>query len=403
MAKPFKFKVDFSSILKGIGLQKAFNKGVKQSESLWKSIASWNKKYESQQKAINDAVAKHSLLMKQLDNEGASPLRKKIADISGKLKLMGVGFKNPFPLLIKSVGLLKVALIAIGKVAWIGLLTAAVAIFAKMWQMNIGGIQKSFFKVVGVFKNGVGQIMKSFVKFTQQVAPIVEPFFEAMADMLIPVIDKVMKLVAGFIEGGKAASMFEEIFVPIMDAILGLMNTIIPIWSSLVDKIMAAGPTGENSFGKLLKSIGKVLVPIFKLIRAIFKVLDSFYLFDAVIFIVKLLAEGLTVVFDLLGWIVEKVVDAVNWFAKLAFWKGKAEEGTEEETAAEEKRAQVIMKTAASKEEAVRRTEIQNTRTNTINNNNVVNVHSSGPITEKSAPMIGDTLARSISLDMGRL
>jgi hypothetical protein len=311
--------------------------------------------------------------------------------------------KNPFGLLINGAGAMKTALMAVGKVVWIQLLIAAVVIFKKMWDTNIGGIQKHFFRVVGAFQNGVGKIMGAFVRFVQKVSPMVEPFFEMMADMLIPIITNVMDAIAAFLDSGDAVQMFGDIFMPIFKGVKSLMGAIIPIIQSLIGGFQAGGKTGSGAFGDIFKAVGAVIGGVMEFLAALFRIWDAIGVFKVVGFIFKLIALGVSTVVGFIQVLVEWLVVAIENFEKLFFWRKKDREESDKAAEDEEKRAASVQATSASKEEAAARANINNNRQTTINNNPLVNVHSSGPISAGSAPMIGDILASSLTIDQARM
>jgi hypothetical protein len=404
MAKEFKFKADFSSLLRGASLQKAMNAGLKASQTAWGKLLDLNKKYEEQTKAINQSINQKRLLMKRLDQEGASPLRKRVEGMRASFDIFKTGIKNPFGLLIGGAAHLKTALMAVGKVVWLQLLIGAIVILKKMWDANLGGIQRHWFRIVGAFQNGVGGIMAAFMRFVQKVTPIVEPFLEGMANLIIPIIDNVMTMVSGFLDSGDAVSTFNEIFQPILFGLTELLSTLIPIISDIIQKFTQAGPTGENSLGKVFKAFGKVLGAVLSLVAKIIDVLDAFGLFDAAVFIIKLIAEGISTVVDFVVVLVEWINVAIEGFKKLLFWRKEDNKEAERGVKAEEARAAAVQTTAVSKEEALSRSPSYNSAQSTVvNNSPVVNVHSSGPITPGSAPMIGDILSKSVSIDQVRM
>jgi hypothetical protein len=224
-----------------------------------------------------------------------------------------------------------------------------------------------------------------------------------MANLLIPIIDQVMTAVEAFLDSGDAVKFFGDVFMPIFRGVFQLFSVVVPLLSKILSSFAQAGPTGESSFGKLFKVVGGVVGVVLELVAAIIDVLDTLGVFDALVFIIKLVGEGIGTVIGFVQVLVEWVLVAVEGLKKLMFWKKENTAASEELSRADTARAAQVQQVAASKEEAAARSNINNVRSTTINNNPMVTVNSTGPISPGSAPMVGDILARSISIDSARM
>lgn len=432
MARTFKFSADFSDLMRGVSLQKTINDSLRTADDILKGnvrerkkgesslkhnlsltnglakamrvVLDVNAQYEAQNRKINEVLAERKKVFKQLDNEGASPLRKKLVGMRFSLKQFGTGLKNPFPLLVKGAGMLKVALLAIGKAAGIGLLIAAVMIFKRMWDANIGGIQRTFFQVVGQLQKIWGGLMAKFYDFVEKVGPMLAPIFDMWLKAVQPFIDEMGELLNQFFDGGAAVGLFASVLLPVLNSAVEYIKIILPIFMKLIKGIFSVGANGESALGKLLKSFGGLFTAVFKLLGPIFELLDTIGFFDALVFVIGILAEGLNVVVvvvqaivEWLAILVESLGKAINGFKQLIGLKNKDAKVTEEQKAAEVRRVDAVQRTLATQAAAQQR--VTNTRQTVINNSPVVNVNSAAPITPETAPQVGDMLARSVSVN----
>lgn len=440
MAKVFKFFADFSAITKAYAAQERLNGALATNNKLAKAAA---KSHAEAAKHIDKSVKK----LKQAENigqqkslsemfrakatslgQGRQPIEagmfKGLALVEGKLGLVtkALAFGK-----VAAMGFGK-ALLAIGKLSWIGVLTTAIFIFKRVWDANIGGIQTAWSRVMGRVLDVWGRVTAAFYGFVERVGPAFAGFFNGLVDLVIPVIDAVGNFATSLLNSGEAVGAIGNTFQPIFDGLTKVIKTVIGVLSDLGKDIFSTGKTGQSAFGQVFQSIGLMLGGFLEALNAVIKFNQAIGTFKVLGFIIKtigyalqglgvilfglfkateFLATGLTKMLGGIWEFLQPLIEGLSKALDLASALGKFSItnifGSEEQKqkAADEVVKSVKAVSASPEESAARQT--LNQRTTTINNNPTVTVNSVGAITPANAPLIGDTLARSVMVSRGVL
>ena len=427
--KEIKFKADFSDFKKGAVLVEVLNKHANAFQMTLGKIIQANNEFERQNKAINESLKKKDELLKKAHKEGATPLREAFIKIGQSANIFRTMLANPFAVATKGAMALFNVLMMIGKATWIGIITLGIALLKRIWDTNMGGIQSSFFKVMGTVLQQVGMVTAAFYRFAEKIGPIFKPIFDGLGSLLIPLIKGIGDLFIGFLQGETAVGIFTSIadvlkmivglfsslikdgkgmnFIKdIFGAVLTIIKVIIDVVKNLLGGFTALSKSGESGIGALFKSLMSVVMALFKvwsISMEISKKIGTFqlmmFIFKAIGFVINLIALGLSTVVDLIMAIVNAILKAVEWFIKLLSLVKKKDSTKEAED--EKKKSEAVKQTATGREQEARA--INNQRSTTVNNNQQVNIHSSGPITDKNAPHIADIASSSIKMQMGQM
>jgi len=244
----------------------------------------------------------------------------------------------------------------------VAVVVAAVFTLQRMWKNNIGGMQTFFHRFVGTLKDTWAKFVVGFDTLLRKLSPIFKILFTTI---FIPLIGAVKIL-------GSLFNMIFKILTPIFEALSEIGKALLEPFEKFV------GKDGKDAFN-LIEKLGKVFEWLGKVIGTVLKVV---------------LIPTVTV-FKIIGFVLGKIVDGIKFLIegtkKVAHFLGMGKEESKETEDSQRKIREIQSKPITTSQI------INAQRTNTINNNANVTVHSSGPITRENAPHIADIIASSLT------
>lgn len=274
-----------------------------------------------------------------------------IKNIGSMIKLLAGQFVALLPV-IASVALPIVAIIA------------GVLLLKRMWEVNFGGIQQFTFQIFGQLQDIWGRFSANLNRSLAKLSPLFK--------LVFGVFFKRLGMQLKFI--GVLFDVLFKVAQPILDAFheigVSLQEAFAPLKTDATKGIDAV---------KIFTSVMERLTKIF-------------------IFIVKyspftLLLKGVVKIIKFVTPLIEKFAKFLDTVLKVAQALGLINR--------EQERSQQLqlrsLATGPVSQSQLMTQQITNRRSTEINHNQQVSVHSSGPITPESAPMIGDVLVKSLS------
>lgn len=229
--------------------------------------------------------------------------------------------------------------------AVIAVVVAAVFTLKRMWVNNIGGMQTTFLSFIAKLKTAWSKFVVRFDRMLRKISPAIK--------VLVNII-------------GVALSGALEIVTGLVD---GLFIALEPIF----DAIAEIGAAINEAFGSGQDDM-RGMMDVAKAIAAVFRGIGT-----AIAFVIKLMRPFI----EMLKLVI-KGMGAINSFVHQITG-----------TAASPATAPAAPPIRAG--EPLMASNVTNTRSVVVNNNQQVAVHSSGAITPQSAPMIGSVIASSLS------
>ena len=189
--------------------------------------------------------------------KGLGGMGKAISRMGGLTKVLGAVFKSAMRILLP-----------------LTLIMGAIALVKKLFQLNVGGIATSFFKIVGEVKSAIGKMMAWINRSLRKLGPI----FKMVINPLVMKIRFVFAIIKG---------IFKSIGM--------ILNPIIDVLAEIGNAFSGIFGTGEaKSFEKVLKGISKYFEILGKVIG----------------FIVKVGLLPLRIMFKIIGYVITKMVES---------------------------------------------------------------------------------------------
>ena len=320
----------------------------------------------------------------------------------GGLKGMIASIGTSFSALLPIIGTLMASIWPI--TAAIAAIVVAVFVLKRMWKNNIGGMQTQFMKFIGMAKDMWNKFIVGFDKLLRKVSPLVKivigalmlpliwslkyvsTLFKVLFMVLEPIFDvfgEIGKIIGEMFGDGSKKGMD---FMKVMDAILMPVLVLGKILSWVVRIVLLPMLLTFKLIGWY---VGKVKEGFGKLTDGIKAVVGWFMKFEFVKKIMKGVQDSISKTKDFLMAMIEPFKWIIDGAKKVAEWLGFGGDETEATT----KKTKELKKAQG---EPVSVSQISNNKNTTVNNNNNVAVHSSGAITEDSAPGIGNTISASL-------
>jgi hypothetical protein len=339
-----KIKDLVSNIEKSLSQTKQLTKAVEKTNDAAKKLEGTTKKIS---KNSSDASDSFKVLTRGTIVERVTDFNKKMSSMNQHWKNVGgiKGFGKILNTTLKSssVAVLGFSKSVIAAVMGIGavfapitaVILAVVAVFLvmkRMWTLNIGGMQTSWFKIMGKIQDTWSRFVIMFDKSLRKLSPLFKVVFKTMEMIILPIIAAIQ----GFFEGTFAGlqpilNAIEELFTPLMEA-------------------FNIGEKGEGfqSFLKgiqiTFKGLGYIIrvafLPLELIIKAlaiVFKwtkqIWDVFRNFMSKNVFLKAIYDGLMMILNPLKMIYElfKKISEISGKIKGFFSKEKDEEGAETE------------------------------------------------------------------------
>lgn len=274
--------------------------------------------------------------------------------MTGAISKIGVGFKSLIPV-IAGLG------ISLGPILIvIGAIVAIVFTLSRMWKNNIGGMQTFWFRFVGAIKDVWHRFVIGFDKLLRALSPLFKILFTVIFLPLMVVVKTI-------------GILFDALFLilqPIFDVIGEIGQTLLEPFE------MLAGPGGNGALD-MLAMIGDG-------VKLLAKALG--FLLKWALFPVLLVFKGLAVILTPIAQMIKYILDGAK---KLGGLLGL---GKEADTTSS-KGAKSIN---ALKSQPINSSQVVNRNNSATSNNNVI-INSSGPISEKNAPAIGNVIVSSLT------
>jgi len=148
-------------------------------------------------------------------------------------------------------------------------IVAAVFTLKKIWDLNIGGIQKQVFGLMGVFRDVFGKTMINFQKSLQKLGPL----FKLIFTPLFTILKGVGKLLGGLFDGVFAIidpilDVINEIFAPLAEGqsqamglvdVFGILADTLRVVGKIVGFVLKVALTPMKLMFRVGMAIGKVL------------------------------------------------------------------------------------------------------------------------------------------------
>jgi len=321
----------------------------------------------------------------------------------GGIKGMIAGIGTSFSALLPIIGSLMASILPI-TLAILGIV-AVVFTLKRMWKNNIGGMQTTFAKFMGQAKDMWNKFIVGFDKLLRKISPLVKivmgalmiplmwslkyvsTLFKVLFMVLEPIFDvfgEIGKIISEAFGGGAEKGMD---FMKVMDAIL---KPVLILGKILGWVVRIALLPLLLTFKFIGWYVGKVKEGFGKLTDTVKNVVGWFTKFTFVQKIMKGVQDSISKTKDFLMAMIEPFKYIIEGAKKVAEWLGFGNDETKEAT---DKTKQ--LKKAQS--EPVSVSQVTQNKQTTVNNNNNVAVHSSGAISEDSAPMIGNAISSSLT------
>ena len=265
----FGLKKDLALADKTTDAFKDMNKELKDTKSKLSAIS-------SQKNAFEDLVSGTPLAKITQMNNKFSKLNNVFAKLgsgSGKKQLVNL-FKNTIggglKALSSGISALLPALASLA--APILLVVGAIVTLKRMWDLNIGGMQTTFFKVFGKIKDMWAGMVIKFDKTLKKLSPLFKVVFGTIGNILLPILTAV----------GLAFDGIFAIVSPIVDAITEAVKPLTDMFDT------------TNNMSKRLEMTKKIWGGIFKVLGFITKIIVKGLLrpLTEVIKVVAKVAEG---------------------------------------------------------------------------------------------------------------
>lgn len=261
-----------------------------------------------------------------------------------------------------------------------------VLLLKRAWDLNIGGMQTTAFKIFGKIQNTFFQLRDAFDKVLKDLAP----FFKVVFGVIGAIVVGVFKTIVGIVKVAMA------IFSPIAKAI---GNAFKPL-TGLFDKTKE-GTGIFKTLGKVMVGIGKVIGTVFSipiriigfiikgvilLINVVKQVASAFSklefvqkIFGGIVGAVKLVKAGIDALLAPFKFIFETIGKVISFFSG-----GKKEMVKEPNKKTLQTPVSPAVQTAS---------QIQKQTTSTINNNPNITVNTSREISQRGAEGFSNSLA----------
>jgi len=405
--------MEFKATIKLMGYDKLKDVQVTLENNL-KTIDKANKNYtimSNKLKLVNDEIKKIDKQKNAFNQLFAGTPLTMLGDIDKKIKTIGTALgdigekgKSGFNAIYSASKIMFSGMITgflnIIKIAWsfagpVALIVAAVAIIKRVWEMNIGGMQTQIYKLIGYLRN-IGAIFSfAFGRALQNLAPIFK--------ILVNIVGVVASAI-GYIDRIKGlGKAFEYILTAATSLYLSLaIYKGILLSLTLVSKAYAIVQGGIAVAMKLatvatwLFNAALYANPIVWIVAAVAGLIIGLtFLYK---WLDKLSTQGsktatffkymLIAIFPVVG-IVIKLIDGFKaLYNAWEKWHNRNEKENQQMFAGQNSMSPFIDRNIATK---------NSTTANTTQNNQQYNIHTSAPITEKTAVGILNSLSFSLS------
>lgn len=273
-------------------------------------------------------------------------------------------------------------------------LAAAAVILWRAWKQNLGGMQTEVFKWVGAVKDAWAKMVVAFDKSLRNLAPVFKVIFKSLSMIIMPTIKVIEGIFLGLI----------EIINPIAEAIGAIFEPLAELMGFSTEgegfKIVLEGIS--KAFQLLGKTIGFVLRVVLWPVVQTFKFIT--YGVKELISVFKNLGDASKKMFEestigklfkfLGGW--EKLKEIMSWIID----KMQAIGGFFDKMFGKEEEKKRNEETGINREKTIQTMSNLSRPGNSITDNRQFNIHSAGAINEQNAIGITNVLKKDFRLGM---